>query len=139
MDIVTTIPVRLKGPESIPSLIEEMRERIARRAYKNFVNRNAVHGRDIDDWFDAERELIIRPAAQVRLEGKDIFVEMSLPEIDLPNPTVHVAPRQLVVSSDVDKEGFQLYQVIDLPTTISLDGVDAEQSHNVLRITVVVA
>ena len=139
MDIVTTIPVRLKGPESIPFLLDEVRERVARRAYENFVDRGAVYGHDLDDWLDAERELVIRPAAEVRVESEDIFVEIVLPENDLPNLTVHVAPRQLVVSSDVDKEGFQLYQVIDLPTAIPLDGVDAELFHNVLRITAAVA
>jgi HSP20 family molecular chaperone IbpA len=139
MDIVTTIPVRLKGPESIPLLIEEVRKRIARRAYENFVDRGAVHGHDLKDWLEAERELIISAPGEVRLEREDIFVEMSLPEIDLPNLTVHVAPRQLVISSDVDEERFQLYQVIDLPAAISLDGVDAEQFHNVLRITAAVA
>ena len=65
-------------------------------------------------------------------------VEMILPEIDLPNLTVHVAPRQLVVSSGADEEGFQICRVIDLPIAISLDGVDAERFHNVLRVTAAV-
>jgi hypothetical protein len=139
MDIVTTIPVRLKGPESIPFLLEEVRDRVARRAYENFVDRGAVHGHDLNDWLDAERELVIRLAPEVRVEREDVFVEMMLPEIDLSNLAVHVAPRQLVISSDVDEEGFQLCQVIDLPIKLSLDGVDAEQFHNVLRITAAVA
>ena len=139
MDIVTTVPVRLKGPESIPVLLDRVRERVTRRAYENFVDRGAVHGHDLEDWLEAEREMMIRPAADVRLEGEDVFVEMVLPEIDLPNLTVHVAPCQLVISSDVEEEGFQLCQVIDLPLSISLDGVDAEQFQNVLRITAAVA
>jgi HSP20 family molecular chaperone IbpA len=139
MDIVTTIPVRLKGPESIAFVLEEMRERVARRAYEKFVDRGAVHGRDVGDWLDAERELIIKPPAEVRVEKEDVFLEVVLPGIDLPNLTVHTAPRQLVVSSDADEEGFQICQVIDLPIAISLDGLDAEQFHNVLRITAAVA
>ena len=139
MDIVTTIPVRLNGPDSIPFLLEEVRDRIARRAYENFVDRGAVHGHDLDDWLEAERELILRPEAEVRVELEDVFVEMVLPEIDLANLTVHVAPRQLVVSSDTDREGLQVCRVIDLPVVISLDGVDGELFHNVLRITAAVA
>jgi hypothetical protein len=63
---------------------------------------------------------------------------MILPEIDLPNLTVHVAPRQLVVSSGADEEGFQICRVIDLPTAMSLEGVDAERFHNVLVVTTAV-
>jgi HSP20 family molecular chaperone IbpA len=139
MDIVTTIPVRLNGPESILPRLEEVRDRIARRAYENFVDRGALHGHDIDDWISAERELTIKPAAEVRAEGADVFVEMLLPEIDLPNITVHIAPRQFVISSDPDEDGLQLCQVIDLPVKVSLDGVDAERMHNMLRITAAVA
>jgi HSP20 family molecular chaperone IbpA len=138
MDIVTTIPVRVNGPESIPFLLQEMRERVSRRAYENFVDRGAVHGHDVGDWLEAEHELIISPAADVCVEQEDIFVEMTLPEIDLPNLTVHVAPRQLVISSSADEKGFQVCRVIDLPIAISLDGVDAERFHNVLRVTAAV-
>jgi HSP20 family molecular chaperone IbpA len=139
MDILTTIPVRLNGPESITPLFEQMRKRITLRAYQNFVARGSLDGHDLEDWFDAEHELIIKPAASVRAEAADVFVEMVLPEIDLPNLAVHIAPSQLVISSEPDESGLQLCQVIDLPIEVSLDGVDAEQQQNMLRITAAVA
>jgi HSP20 family molecular chaperone IbpA len=98
-----------------------------------------VHGHDLHDWLEAERELVLKPDVDVRVEQGDVFVEVVLPEIDLPNLTVHVAPRQLVASSDADREGLQVCRVIDLPIFISLNGVDAELFHNVLRITAAVA
>ena len=139
MDILTSIPVRVNGPELIPRVLENVKQRIAERAYENFVGRGSVHGQELDDWLNAERELIIKPVPLVRAQGEDIFVEMLLPEIDLPNLTVHVAPSQLVISSDPDEDGLQLCQVIDLPYEISLDGVDAEQQHNTLHVTAAVA
>ena len=33
---------------------------IARRAYELFCERGAEHGRDLDDWLQAERELRLR-------------------------------------------------------------------------------
>jgi hypothetical protein len=30
---------------------------ISRRAYERFLPRGAIHGRDVEDWLDAEREL----------------------------------------------------------------------------------
>src|SRR5215470_3760512 len=139
MDILTSIPVRVNGPELIPRVLENVKQRIAERAYESFVERGSVHGHELDDWLNAERELIIKPVPMVRAHGEDIFVEMLLPEIDLPNLTVHVAPSQLVISSDPDEDGLQLCQMIDLPLEISLDGVDAEQLHHTLHVTAAVA
>src|SRR5262245_44312979 len=133
MDILTSIPVRVNGPESIMRVLQDVRDRITRRAYESFVERGSVHGHDVEDWINAERELLIKPEPEVRVQGEDIFLEMNLPEVDLPNLTVHVAPSQVVVSSDPDERGRQLCRVIDLPFEISLDGVDAEQLHNVLH------
>lgn len=139
MDILTSIPVQVSGPESISCVVNNVKERIARRAYESFVERGSMHGHELDDWLNAERELIIKPVPVVRVHGADIFVEMLLPEMDLPNLTVHVAPSQLVISSDPDEEGLQLCQMIDLPCEISLDGVDAEQLHHTLHVTAAVA
>jgi len=64
---------------------------------------------------------------------------MVVPYIDLFNITVHPAPSQLVIASDVNEDGLQLCQVIDLPVEISLDGVDAEQTDILVRITAAIA
>src|SRR2546425_11830414 len=88
MDILTTIPVRLNGPDSIAPLLENVRQRIARRAYENFIERGAVYGHDLDNWLDAEREVIIKPFAETHTEGKDVFVEVILPKIELTNHAV---------------------------------------------------
>ena len=139
MDIVTSIPVRLDLQESVAPLLEQLRERIARRAYGNYVTHGSIDGGDLDDWLDAERELVIKPAASVRVEEQDIVVEMILPEIGLPDLAVHFAPRQLFISSEPDEDGLQLCQTIDLPAEISLDGIDAAQVRNLLRITAALA
>ena len=33
------------------------RDRIAQRAYERFEQRGGEHGRDVEDWLEAEREL----------------------------------------------------------------------------------
>ena len=139
MDILLFIPVWVNGPETIPCLLQDVRERIAQRAYENFVERGCVHGHDFDDWLNAERDLIIKPTPLVSATAEDVFVEMFLPEIDFPSLTVHVAPTQLVVSSNPDDQCLRLCQVIDLPCEISPDSVDAERLRTALYITASVA
>ena len=36
-------------------------DRIARRAYQRFEERGREHGHDLDDWFEAERDVENRP------------------------------------------------------------------------------
>src|SRR5262249_8702354 len=135
----TSLPVRVSATQPIPAVLSNVRERISRRAYENYIQGGSVDGHDLDDWLNAERELIIKPNFLIRAHGKDIFVEVTLPAIDLPNLTVHVAPSQFIVASDPDEDGLQVCQVIDLPFEISLEGVDAEQLHNILHLTASVA
>lgn len=49
-----------------PSIIEN---EIARHAYDLYLSRGCQHGHDIDDWLQAERELI-RSATSVSDEGR---------------------------------------------------------------------
>jgi len=49
---------------------EEMRRRIAARAYGLYLERGARHGQDVQDWLDAERQVLAetrpRPEAERR-------------------------------------------------------------------------
>jgi Protein of unknown function (DUF2934) len=39
-------------------------QRIAERAYQRFVERNRIHGHDLDDWFQAERVVMAELGAK---------------------------------------------------------------------------
>jgi hypothetical protein len=139
MDILTSIPVAVYDGEAIPCVLERVNGRISRRAFENFVARGCVEGHSLEDWLDAERETIIRLAPVVSVDREDITVEVLLPEIDLPNIAVHIAPRQFLISSGIDEDGLQICQMIDLPYEVSMDGVDAEQTRNMVRVTAALA
>jgi hypothetical protein len=52
----------ITGGEATPATRERPGpERIADRAYERFRMRGGEHGRDQEDWFDAERDLTDRP------------------------------------------------------------------------------
>jgi hypothetical protein len=44
---------------------DSLHELLARRAYQRFEERGQEHGRDIEDWFEAERELMDREDAEL--------------------------------------------------------------------------
>jgi DUF2934 family protein len=139
MDIVTSVPVHIRPTDTIEPFLREVHERVTRRAYQNFVDRGGLPGHDLDDWLEAERELVIKVAPEVFVAGQDIIIEVTLPEIDFPNVAVHPAARQLVISSEIHETGLQVCQVIELPVEISMEGIDAEQLGHSVRITAALA
>ena len=139
MEISTSIPVSVYPGEGMAAILKTVNRRIARRAYEIFVERGSVDGHSLEDWLDAERDLVIRVTPEITLNDEDITIEVLLPTLDMPNVAVHIAPRQFLLSSDIDEEGFQICQVIDLPCEVSMDGVDAEQNRRVIRITAALA
>ncbi|MGE0470562.1 MAG: DUF2934 domain-containing protein [Nitrospira sp.] len=49
-------------PEQI--LSDDLRERIAKRAYELYLDRGCQQGSDVEDWVDAEREILALPTVQ---------------------------------------------------------------------------
>jgi hypothetical protein len=139
MDILTSIPVPVHEGETISSVLQSVNERIARRAHELYDERGRVEGHSLEDWLDAELEFIVKLDPSIRVDGADLTVEVLLPEIDLSHVAVHIASRQFLISSDIDEDGLQICQLIDLPCEVSMDGVDAEQIRNMIRITAALA
>jgi hypothetical protein len=60
------VPRRSQLTESVPepaqserlSSCEDIQESIAKRAYQLYLRRGADHGYDLDDWLQAEREIL---------------------------------------------------------------------------------
>jgi Protein of unknown function (DUF2934) len=60
---------KLAGPigDSQPAAVPEVaHEYVALRAYYMFLSRGATPGRDLDDWLQAERELLTSPKSSPR-------------------------------------------------------------------------
>jgi hypothetical protein len=59
----------------------ELRTRISLRAYELFLARGGEHGRDLEDWLEAERQVMSRDAGQSR-EDQAIAPGAPLPPRD---------------------------------------------------------
>ena len=65
------VPVVLTGEEvAMIDRREPSREEIARHAHELYVHRGGEHGKDVEDWVKAERELRDEPAVRpVKVKG----------------------------------------------------------------------
>ena len=72
----------VKKTDSIMNEIEEMRDRITKRAYEIFERDGRPTGRDFDHWLEAEAELLWAPTIDVE-EGADVITTtVSVPDIE---------------------------------------------------------
>ncbi|HUI74443.1 MAG TPA: DUF2934 domain-containing protein [Candidatus Acidoferrum sp.] len=126
----------------------ELNESISRRAYEIFERKGKTHGHDIEDWFEAQAELLSP------LHGDFVEEEFSLKwraEIDdfhAKDLEVHVEPHRLVVlgrkvadkfhghpaSAIHESQGKEIYRVVDLPMEVDPFMVTANIQNGMLEV-----
>ena len=65
------MPLRRRS-DSLPPRRDPLTEAIARRAYELFLDRGGEHGHDVDDWLQAEHELIEAARTRSRETKADV-------------------------------------------------------------------
>ena len=68
--------VAIEKRESLLDEIRKVEERILNRAYDIFRGNGSIFGKDLDNWLTAERELVWKPA--VELKEKDNQFELQV-------------------------------------------------------------
>jgi hypothetical protein len=76
---VANVPMTQK--DSIVDQLEELNQRIARRAYDLFLGRDGW-GDAFGDWLSAERELVWKPAVELREKDGTFTVAAALPGVE---------------------------------------------------------
>ena len=144
---------RCKSPEATPQTLLEHAEAIAdsirKRAFHIFQNRGGGDGSDLQDWLQAERDVILSPASELVEDEKEIRATLALPGFDAKEIQLSVMPDALIVEAGAthSHEGNrgtvrfcefsekQLYRRLDLPASIDVDKVTASLDKGMLQIT----
>lgn len=124
--------LRLVEPETLFDRISRVRDSIARRAFEMFEGGGREFGREIDDWFKAEAELL-HPAHVEIVETDDaVEVQAEAPGFTAKELEVSVEAGRITISGKKEsteerKKGKTIYKeqcsneilrVIDLPAEI---------------------
>jgi HSP20 family protein len=145
-----TLPVRKM--ESIAEEIEKLNQLIMRRAYDIFAT-GGVPRSELDNWLAAEKELVWRPAIELREKNKEFLINIAAPGIDPADLSLEVTPDRLLVKGEfrhehADEEGqihtceFEagsLFRVISFPRRVDPDKVKADFKNGILRIKAAIA
>jgi HSP20 family protein len=153
----TAIAVQVaREPTAVkPSKVERLADHvsaivdaISRRAYEIFEGSGHAPGRELDNWFQAERELL-HPVHIHANECEDTLeVQAEVPGFSEKELEVHVEPQRLAISGKretktEEKKGKTFYsefcsdqilRIVDLPAEVETDKVVADLKNGVLEL-----
>jgi HSP20 family molecular chaperone IbpA len=131
--------------DSISSELEQVHNRIRLRAYYNFLERAGDLRNELDDWLDAEREVMCILASTIRQEEKRIVAQIEVPKGRPELLEIYASSQDLFVHAEIQNESSPVltdnnsirsaFGVIRFPATIDPALVRAEYSEGILRIT----
>lgn len=138
-------PVR---PENMFERANEMFNTIARRAYEIFDTNGHPFGRDLEHWFQAEKELLHPVHMDVSETGEAFEVKAEVPGFSEKELQINVEARRLAISGKreskkEEKKGKticsetcsdQIMRVVDLPADVETDKVTATLKNGVLEL-----
>ena len=112
----------LHSQEGVGALLESIQDAIQRRAYQLFEERDPHDGSDLEDWLQAEDEVLFAAGPLVTLLDDRIDVRVDLGECQLTDLTLGIEPFRLVVSgrikTEVENEDNAFFRLVALPGQI---------------------
>ncbi|HLH32435.1 MAG TPA: Hsp20/alpha crystallin family protein [Terriglobia bacterium] len=146
--MATTVPV--KKSESIFDELRTMQDRIMKRAFEIFDGHGHVFGKELDDWLEAERELVWKPAIEIEEKEKQIRLNIATPGVDPKDIDIEVSPEYVLVKAETRHEHKEedkgqvhvcefrsgnMFRSVHLPKRIDPDKVKAEFKNGMLTLT----
>lgn len=136
--------------EGMVNRMNEMFDSISRRAYEIFERNGRPLGRELEDWFEAERELF-HPVHVHVTESEDSFeIKAEVPGFTEKELEVSIEPRRLLISgkretAKEEKKGKTLYsekcsdqimRVVHLPVEVEAEKATATLKNGMLELSV---
>jgi HSP20 family molecular chaperone IbpA len=84
--------------------LENLRSRIAKRAFELFTDRGGTLGLELDDWFRAERELVALPPTEIAETDEYIEMRVALPGFKSKQVEVFVEPCSVTIKGERKEE-----------------------------------
>jgi HSP20 family protein len=144
------VPVKAaKKAGSLSEQLTEIERQLSRRAFELFEQRGWGRGRALDDWLQAERDLLWRPSAELSETATDLRVTFALAGLMPKDVEVQVEPDRLTVRATTTHEHRKeegnlhfcefhqgsLYRSVALPAPVVPEKAKAEMKEGLLTVT----
>ena len=136
-------------PETLWQQMNALTEQIRNRAFSLFERRGRTTGWELDDWLQAEREVLWSPASELVENKEDFRARLALPGFDAKDLEITASPNSLVVQAEsthkhegkegevrfCEFSGKKMFRRLDLPSEIDVDRVTASIDKGILELT----
>jgi len=115
-------------------------QRIRERAHSLFEKRNRVHGHALDDWLQAEQELLFRPELIIEDRGDEIRVTADMADFRPKEIHIDALSDSILVTAEHQEDSHgdrvekECVAQFDLPESIDPNRVAAKLHHGRLEI-----
>ena len=148
-----TESLAIRKTSSVFDEVNEIQERITQRAYEIFERNGAVFGRELDNWLQAEEELLWKPSIELCEKNGELLIEAALSGLDPKDVEIEVTPEDIILKAETqhqhkEQKGIvhicdfktgMMFRSIHLPRKINPDRVKAEFNNGLLRLTAQIA
>lgn len=127
----------------------EITKETAQRAFEFFRDRGGEFGRELDDWFKAENEILRPTPVEMTDSDKNIFVKAAVPGFKPEEIEVSIDGNVLILSGMMETKAEKpdkdvvirewtsnrFYRQLTLPTEVMADKVTAKLTDGMLELT----
>jgi HSP20 family molecular chaperone IbpA len=145
--------VVLRRNDSLLDQLEAMHQQISQRAYELFRMNGSPWNNPVEDWLNAERELLWQPSVELRRKDGQFEVLAAVAGVDAKDLDVQVTPDDLLIKGNSRHEHRsdtgtvhvcefshgQLFRSVHFPEPIDTAGATAECRDGLLRVTAPIA
>jgi len=135
-------PLKVEGPTDFSTRMREVFDNISKRAFELFERNGGMVGREWDDWFKAESEILRRVYLNVQESAKEVTVKAEVPGFAAKDLQVSLEGNRLTISGKRETKeektekktvyrehsSDQIMRVVELPAA-----VDAEKTSATLK------
>ncbi len=144
----TSVPVKQIETENVFDRIQQVYDSIALRAFDIFETNGRWFGRELDDWLQAESQLLHPVHLEIAESDDNLTVRAEVPGFSTKELEINVEPRRLTITGkheakEESKKGKTIYsercakeilRSFDLPAEIDSSKVTATLKDGVLNI-----
>jgi HSP20 family protein len=141
--------IEVRKADTIFDELDRLHQVISQRAYDLFRNGRAMWGGGLTDWLTAERELVSKPAVELRLKDSQFEVLAALPGVEAKDLDVQITPEDVLIKAETthehaadggtvhfcEFESGKIFRSVHFPEKIDPDSAKAEYRNGMLHVT----
>jgi HSP20 family molecular chaperone IbpA len=123
-------------PRGLFQEMSSIEEKIRAKAYQLFESRGGEPGRELDDWLQAERQLMWLPETEIDQKEKEFQIRVNVQGLEARDLRLLALPQTILLHAEPKSRESKLFLRIDLASPIDADRATARLEKGILQLSV---